>query len=222
MTTDLMLDDCWNRIGVRGDQSCERLANVLHCRNCPAYEEAASRILQRRVASGYAAQWAHDFAAPMAVEAKGESSVMVFRISSAWLALPTACCLSIADLAPVHSLPHRSNPVLSGVVNVDGKLIAQLSLAALLHIESKQAILSQVRHVYARLMVLQLGGHAIAAPVDELHGIEHYQEANLQPLPATVNRSTARYLTGVMAIDALQVGCLDAELLGYNAAQVLR
>ena len=29
----LTLADCWNRIGVAGDQSCEKLAAHVHCRN---------------------------------------------------------------------------------------------------------------------------------------------------------------------------------------------
>ena len=26
------IDDCWNRIGVRGDASCARLVEYVHCR----------------------------------------------------------------------------------------------------------------------------------------------------------------------------------------------
>ncbi|WYX25703.1 hypothetical protein WJ969_08370 [Achromobacter xylosoxidans] len=41
------VDDCWNRIGIRGDKRCERLAGYVHCRNCPVYADAAKRILDR-------------------------------------------------------------------------------------------------------------------------------------------------------------------------------
>ncbi|HBP1772226.1 TPA: chemotaxis protein CheW, partial [Pseudomonas aeruginosa] len=36
------VDDCWNRIGVHGDKSCERLAEHVHCRNCEVYAAAAT------------------------------------------------------------------------------------------------------------------------------------------------------------------------------------
>ncbi len=36
------VDDCWNRIGVRGDRSCPKLAEHIHCRNCPVHAAAAS------------------------------------------------------------------------------------------------------------------------------------------------------------------------------------
>ncbi len=41
------VDDCWNRIGVRGDKTCERLAEHVHCRNCPVHAAAANRLLDR-------------------------------------------------------------------------------------------------------------------------------------------------------------------------------
>ncbi|OZI19646.1 hypothetical protein CAL26_18760 [Bordetella genomosp. 9] len=41
------IDDCWNRIGVRGDRSCPRLAEYIHCRECPVQEEAAKNLLYR-------------------------------------------------------------------------------------------------------------------------------------------------------------------------------
>lgn len=39
---DVPIDDCWNRIGVRGDGSCPRLAGYIHCRNCPVHDAAAA------------------------------------------------------------------------------------------------------------------------------------------------------------------------------------
>ena len=36
------VDDCWNRIGIHGDKSCERLAAHVHCRNCEVHAAAAT------------------------------------------------------------------------------------------------------------------------------------------------------------------------------------
>ena len=36
------LNDCWNKIGVRGDGSCPELARHVHCRNCPVYSASAA------------------------------------------------------------------------------------------------------------------------------------------------------------------------------------
>ena len=52
-TIPIRVDDCWNRIGVSGDQSCEKLEQHVHCRNCEVYSSAAQRNLQRPVGDGY-------------------------------------------------------------------------------------------------------------------------------------------------------------------------
>ena len=38
------VDDCWNRIGIHGDKSCERLAAHVHCRNCEVHAAAATLL----------------------------------------------------------------------------------------------------------------------------------------------------------------------------------
>ena len=222
MKQRMHIDDCWNRIGVRGDRSCERLAEVLHCRNCPVHADAAQRIMQRSAPADHCNGWAELYAAPAPAVRGDAVSHIVFRIGREWLALPTACSTGIAQLAPVHHLPHRSNAVLTGVVNVDGKLVAQLSMAALLTIDEHEVAVISGRHVYARLLVLQLDALVIAVPVDEVHGMVRAHADDLQALPATVNRSVARFLRGVLTLGALQVGVLDDGLLAYSVARVLR
>ena len=39
------LDACWQRIGVQGDRSCERLVQHVHCHNCERHAEAAVLLL---------------------------------------------------------------------------------------------------------------------------------------------------------------------------------
>ena len=51
------INDCWNRIGVRGDASCPELKQYGHCRNCPVFASAALTLLDRELPAGYAAEW---------------------------------------------------------------------------------------------------------------------------------------------------------------------
>lgn len=216
------LDDCWNRIGIQGDRSCSRLAETLHCRNCPVYSDAARILMQRRVPSAYAQEWAEHFAMPTAVERPDQHSMMVFRIGHEWLGLPTNCLIRITHQTAVHYLPHRSNEVLSGIVNAGGKLTAQFSLAALLTIDQQREPDTGKRHRYARLMVLALGAHTVAIPVQELHGIARYGATDIKAAPATVNRGVARYLAGVTTVDSMQVGLLDEGRLARMVGEALR
>ena len=49
--------DCWNHIGVTGDQSCSELKKFVHCRNCPVFAAAARTFFDRPAPEGYLAGW---------------------------------------------------------------------------------------------------------------------------------------------------------------------
>jgi chemotaxis-related protein WspD len=218
----LAIDDCWNRIGVSGDQSCEKLALHVHCRNCDVYSGAAQRNLQRAVGAGYREQWATHFRQPAARRAQGDQSALVFRIGREWLALPTRAIGSVAPLAPGHRLPHRAGIGLLGIVNVGGKLTPMMSLGALLGIDEQDAPAASGRHVFARLMVMQWEGQSFALPVADLHGIARYAQASLAAPAATINKGLHRFLAGVMALGEMHVGVLDETLIGHQLTRLLR
>jgi chemotaxis-related protein WspD len=218
----MALDDCWNRIGVSGDQSCAKLAQHIHCRNCELYSGAAQRNLQRPVDAGYRAEWASHFRQPQAASEANDRSALVFRVGREWLALPTRAVGSVAPLAPAHRLPHRAGRGLLGIVNVGGKLTPSMSLGALLGIDEQDAPAAAGRHVFARLLVLQWEGQAFALPVADLHGIARYAQAGLAAPAATINKGLDRFLTGVLAQGELRIGVLDEALVGHQLTRMLR
>lgn len=216
------LDACWNRIGVAGDHSCELLEQAVHCRNCKVYADAAGRNLQRPVTPGYQREWAEHFRAPQAQAAPHDSSCVAFRIGREWLALPTAMFQQIAPKATPHRLPHRSARGLRGVVNAGGKLYPCISLADLLGIDEAGGEGRSGRHTFPRMLLVRWEEQSYALPVAELHGIIRYAASALKPPAATINKGIERYLAGVLPYADMQVGCLDAALLGYQLARTLR
>jgi chemotaxis-related protein WspD len=218
----IAIDDCWNRIGVSGDQSCEKLGRHIHCRNCEVHSGAAQRNLQRAVTPGYRIEWAEHFRQPEAARSASDQSALVFRIGREWLALPTRAVGSVAPLAPAHRLPHRDRRGLLGIVNVAGKLTPSMSLGALLGIDERDAPAAAGRHVFARLLVMQWEGQAFALPVADLYGIARYAQAGLAAPAATINKGLERYLTGVLAQDDMRIGVLDESLVGHQLARSLR
>ncbi len=220
-----LLADCWNSIGVAGDQSCPKLAAAIHCRNCDVYAGAAQRNLQRPVDAGYREHWAALLRQGVEQRAVADCAALVFRIGREWLALPAACIDSVAPEAPGHRLPHRGAGGLLGVVNVGGKLYPQISLATMLGIgqEGAGAVgAASGRHTFARLVVMRWEGQAFALPVADLHGIVRYAAAGLGAPAATINKGLVRYLTGVLTDAGLHIGVLDAPLLGHQMARLLR
>lgn len=219
------IDDCWNRIGVAGDQTCEKLAEYIHCRNCPVYASAAQRNLQRAVGAGYKQEWAARFRQPAIDTQALDASCLVFRIGREWLSLPTKLFVAVAPEARPHRLPHRTDRGLTGIVNVGGTLYPCMSLAALLGIDDSEGEAPRAtiqRHTFARLLLIRWEDQAYALPVADLHGIERYATAAVQAPAATINKGLSRFLSGVISIADMHVGVLDAALIGYQLARTLR
>ena len=131
-STGSAVDDCWNRIGVRGDGSCHQLKQHAHCRNCPTYSAAALRLLDRDLPAECVADSTGHFAQAKRLEEQDTHSVVVFRLASEWFALPTLVLDEVSEQRMIHSLPHRRNAAVLGLVNVRGELLICASLVKML------------------------------------------------------------------------------------------
>src|SRR5437868_12679007 len=97
------IDDCWNRIGIRGDKSCPLLIEHIHCRNCAVYSAAATRLLDR-----YALQQEDRQHVPATVQSEVKTrSLLMFRLGEEWLGLATRSLVEVAPQRAIHSLPHQ-------------------------------------------------------------------------------------------------------------------
>ena len=217
-----ILVNCWNRIGVSGDQSCDKLAHHIHCRNCEVYADAAQVNMQRAVGDNYKREWAEHFRRVDDDSTVLDASCLVFRIGREWLSLPTAMLESVAPQAAPHRLPHRHARELCGIVNVGGTLYPCMALASLLGIDESETVAAAGRHIFARLLVVRWDEQSFALPVANLHGIVRYASATLQPPAATINKGLQRYLAGVLSHADMHIGCLDAPLIGHQLARSLR
>lgn len=221
-TSPAGIDDCWNRIGVVGDQSCEKLQRHVHCRNCEVYADAAQRNLQRLVGDDYKRDWAAHFRQDAAAAQAHDASCLVFRVGREWLSLPTRLFVSVAPQARAHRLPHRAAVGLSGIVNVGGTLYPCMSLAAMLGIDERGGEAAGDRHTFARVLLIQWEEQAYALPVADLHGILRYASDTVLAPAATINKGLSRFLSGVIPHADMHIGVLDAALIGYQLARTLR
>jgi chemotaxis-related protein WspD len=203
---------CWNEIGVYGNGHCEELSKFVHCRNCPIYSKAGSRLLDRALPEGYRHAWTAHYAQKKALGKQARMSVLVFRISNEWLALPTQAFQEVAELRLIHSLPHRRQAIVLGLANVRGELVICVSLGRALGVENV-APRPNLRTMYDRLLVARWDGQRLAFPVDEVYGIHRFDLGQVKPAPAVVSKSTQTYSRGVLQWQQHTVGFLDAELL---------
>lgn len=205
------LDDCWNRIGVRGDRSCPVLAEHGHCRNCPVHAAAAVRLLEAAPPAGYLDEWTRHFAREEEDEAARTGTVVIFRLGREWLALPTGLFREIAPLRAVHALPHRRDGIVAGLVNVRGELLVCVALDRLLAVEPADAEAARGRH--PRLLVIGRKAERVVFRADEVHGIHRFDPRELQETPVSLARGTAVYTTAMLPWSGRAVGCLDERRL---------
>lgn len=214
MTARPAIDDCWNRIGVRGDLSCTDLPQYVHCRNCPKYSAAASAVLNGELPAEHLARWSREVAQPKHIAELDTRSVVLFRVGGEWLALSAIFVREIADMRVIRSLPHRRDRAVLGVANIRGELLACLSIRHVLGIEEIGT--DNVRRQgsrAARLIVLQRDGETAVCPVEEVHGIERFHDRDLREVPATVARAAATYTRSVLPWQGKSVGLLDEQML---------
>ena len=206
------LDDCWSRIGVYGDASCGELAEHVHCRNCPVYSTAAARILDRPLPAEYRRNWTEHFSAEKNRTVPGTTSVVIFRIGDEWLALPTRNIQEVVEERRIHSLPHRRDGSVLGIINVRGELLVCVSLARLLGL-SGETWRDVSATLPGRLAVADWQGGLVTFPVSEVHGIHRFNPEELKAPPATVAKASPNFTRGVLAWKDRLVGCLDEDLL---------
>lgn len=210
------IDDCWNRIGVRGDHSCKELQAQVHCRNCPVFAAGASALLDSRVPAQYLTEWTRHFARPARRDDAVTDSVLLFRLGLEWLALPTAVFEEVAEQRTVHSLPDKRD-VVQGLVNVRGELLVCVSLGRVLGIPPAPAPQTgEHRVVLPRMLVVRHDKSRTVFPVDEVHGIHRFHSRELRDPPATVVHAMSHYTRAVLPWRKQTVGVLDDGLLFHS------
>ncbi len=208
-------NDCWNQIGVFGDGTCPELAKVIHCRNCPVFAAGGRSLMEREPPADYLRDWTEALAeAKDEDEAEDTLSVLIFRLGIEWLALPTRVCQEVAEMRLIHTLPHRSGPVLLGLVNMRGQIRLCVSLSELLGLEPADDTERTTNHQNQTcLVVIARDSDHWVILVDELHGIQRFHLSALRDAPVTVAKAMPRLTKGVIDWRDKGVGYLDDELL---------
>ena len=139
-------------------------------------------------------------------------SDVIFLICEEWLAFSTNLFSEIIDPVPFHSLPHRNNPVLLGLVNVNGELQLCISLKNLLDLKGSQEKYKENKG-YKRMMVINHNGQQWVFPVDEIHGIFRVHPDNFLNIPVTVKKSGTSLTRNIFSWQDKNAAFLDHELV---------
>ena len=218
------IDACWNRIGVwsRDVASCPELKQFIHCRNCSRYSAAGRQMLERPAPEDYRLEWTERFTRAKHSEEARAGSVLLFRLGDEWLAMDSHCIKEICEMKSIHSLPHRSDPLLKGLVNIRGELRICISIGNILQLEKSTGSHAIDHEIYERMVLVEKDTQSFVFPVSEVHGIHHYASNELHATPATIAKSSNSFSTGILPWNGHHVGILDHEFLFYALARGLQ
>jgi chemotaxis-related protein WspD len=214
------MPECWRLIGVAGDRSCPELEAVIHCRNCPVLADAARTFFDREAPQGYLEEWRAILEEPAETVAADTTSVLVFRLESEWLALPTAVLVEVTPVRTLHRLPHRAGGVLAGVVNIRGQLQLCVSLHGLIGLPGGPSAPPHdsrdedtTGRAAARLLVVERPGGEAAdrwvLGVDEVAGVHRVTKGMLRAVPSTVGHAGGRLSSALFEWQERTVALLD-------------
>lgn len=205
---------CWATIGIRGNRSCPELSKHVHCRNCPSYESAVRSLLNHEPPETYVEELTRMIAEPEIKEDGQKRTVMVFRLGSEWLALPSGLFVELARTRPVRRVPHRSNSVFLGLVSIRGDIQLCFSIGGLLDVHPEgDGQKTPSAGFLQRFCVISKHKRRMVFPADEVYGLGSYAQNELQPVPVTVAKALQKYTVGIIAVNNRQTGLINDELI---------
>lgn len=244
-----MSKDCWNQIGVMGNCTCPELEQLIHCRNCPVYLTANPRLVEHEatgedrdsLSKSALANRGTNRLPPetkeVPLDSDGETlanglttldssntvSVLIFRLGVEWFGLSAKLFKEVTQTKKIHTVPHRSNQIFLGVVNVRGELLLCISLRHLLGLGSTDSQLKNAGKpmhlspvVYQRMIVMAKDGNSWVFPADEVYGIERLNVQDLQNTAAVNAKSNGVYTQALIKWKDGLINLLDDELLFYT------
>ena len=129
----------------------------------------------------------------------------------------------VANLRPIHSLPHRRTGVVLGLANVRGELLVCVSLGQVLGAGTvrRRRIGRLAARAHRRLLVIRRDD--VRVRLSGRRGARHspLSSRELQEVPATVAKATATYSKAMLSWNGHSVGLLDDQLLFYTLKRSL-
>ena len=207
----VILSRCWKQIGVFGDSTCAKLAELVHCRNCLEYNKAGRNLFDHEIPADFLEEWTKSLTGVKEAEAPDTISVIVVRIKDEWLAFKTIYLQEATNMRPVHRIPFRTNDVFKGIVNINGELILCVSITDLLEnvLAGDEGKCDAM--VYKRMVVINKEGERYAFPVDEVLGIYRVSLCDLQEPPVTISKSPAALIEGIFNLNEKKVGLMAED-----------
>ena len=222
----LEINDCWNHIGVWGKETprCEKLDNVIHCRNCEIFSQSGQQILEQPLSEEYLSDWATIYSNEKKQRRAGSKSSLVFRLGDEWYSFPNDAIVEVTEIKAIHSIPHSKSQALRGLVNIRGELKICFSIGHLIGIHKGKKLIEQTSKYksYERMVVISHEDQQFVFPVSEVLGSTRYNDDDITAPPATIANAKATFTTGMLKVKNNNVACLDLGLIFNSIKRSLK
>lgn len=187
--------------------------------NTKEQEASADLLLRRRPPPEYLQEWESFIRSTKEQQIiSDQQAIVIFRVEEEFLAIPAMVVGQVAQLKPIHTIPHQRGPVIRGLVNISGQLRLFICIMSFLQINPST---KNKNRSLNSMMVIEREGDVWAFSVSEVCGVLHLDPSELQNVPVTVSKSTANYLRGVFIWNNEKVGFIDDELLFFSLRRSL-
>lgn len=135
--------------------------------------------------SRFVEQWTAALARQKELQKKNTFSAVLFRVNENLFALSTHTIREVLDIRQPHTVPHRSNEMFLGIVNLRGILHLCVNLAKVLKLQTHRAtptVQSKSQRNYPRMMVIEKDGKTWAFIVDEIISLQRFPAERVVPL----------------------------------------
>ena len=177
------------------------------------YAARGKELFDRVPPPNYREEWAERLSASDEETSTDVMNLLVFRVAEEWLACDIKMVVEVTTARSAHRIPHRSNQVLAGIVNIRGELHLAVRLEPLLGLPVDiNAAFSEDDSV-RRLLVLEHSGSRWAASIDEVHGVYQFAALDRLNVPATVAKQRSSLISEVYPWEQRQVGRLNGTKL---------
>jgi chemotaxis-related protein WspD len=169
--------------------------------------------------------------ASLGVGGRGLVSVLIFRLGREWMAFATQAIAEVTVPRPIHRIPHRSSPILMGLVNLRGQLQLCISLYGLLGLEAPQFLPSPFQSqessteidktvaagsnptAGARLIVLynRVRSESWIFAAEEVLGVHRLPRSQMRGVSSTLANSEVNFSQAVLSWEDRSVSLLDEQ-----------
>lgn len=187
--------------------------------------KAATKLLEIPADPAYLNEWSSILEKPSEeFEEVQEEPIVVFRLKGEWLGLSAYVFREIIPFKKIHTIPHKSNQTLLGLVNLRGQLKLCVSMHHMLSINNSGAydLSKDTQTNFPRMVCIYKNKQQWVFPADEVYGIYRLNLEEKHNVPITVSKSTANYLEGMFQIEEKIVGLINKDVLLENLIRSCR